>query len=193
MRWHSPILGLVLGAASFAAPGHADQLYAGGAWPAVAADDKARNVGDTVTVLIYEAASASSKLQNNSSKKTDFGGSFAAGGIEESAKIDFGGSYGGKGEVVRTEQFVARMTAQVIGLAPNGDFLIQGAQQMRVNGENTTIGVRGRIRPRDISADNAVLSSRIADAQINYDGKGFVSRSAKPGIINRILSFLGIG
>ena len=38
-----------------------------------------------------------------------------------------------------------------------------------------------------------VLSSRIADAQINYDGKGFVSRSAKPGIVNRILSFLGIG
>lgn len=179
--------------AACATPVQAEQLFTGTTWSAVAADDKARTVGDTVTVLIHEAASASSKLHNNSSKKTDFGGSFAAGGIDESASLKFGGTYGGKGEVVRTEQFLARMTAQVTGLAPNGDFLIEGTQKMRVNGENTTIGVRGRIRPRDISADNVVLSSRIADAQINYDGKGFVSRSAKPGIVNRILSFLGIG
>ena len=184
---------LIAGLAMLATPAHAEQLFAGSAWAAVAADDKARAVGDTVTVLIYEAASASSKLQNNSSKKTDFGGSFAAGGIDESAKLQFGGTYAGKGEVVRTEQFVARMTAHVTGLAPNGDFLIEGTQQMLINGENTSIGVRGRIRPRDISADNVVLSSRLADAQINYDGKGFVSRSAKPGIVNRILSFLGIG
>jgi flagellar L-ring protein precursor FlgH len=181
------------GSAALAAPGQAEQLFSGGAWPGVAADDKARGIGDTVTVLIYETASASSKLQNNSSKKTDFGGSFAAGGIDESAKLQFGGTYGGKGEVVRTEQFVARMTAQVVGLAANGDFLIEGTQTMRINGENTAIGVRGRIRPRDISTDNAVLSSRIADAQIDYNGKGFVSRSAKPGIVNRILNFLGIG
>ncbi|OCC22942.1 hypothetical protein MB02_14345 [Croceicoccus estronivorus] len=183
----------ILSVITQAAPSHAEQLYTGGAWPAFATDDKARDVGDTVTVLIYEAASASSKLQNNSSKKTDFGGSFAAGSIDESAKLEFGGSYGGKGEVVRTEQFVARMTAQVTGLASNGDFLIEGTQKMLINGENTSIGVRGRIRPRDISADNVVLSSRIADAQIDYDGKGFVSRSAKPGLVNRILSFLGIG
>ena len=53
--------------------------------------------------------------------------------------------------------------------------------------------MRGRIRPADITSDNSVLSSRIADAQINYDGKGFVSRSAKPGVINRVFSFLGLG
>lgn len=184
---------LLVAAGSSAIPVFADQLYSGGAWPAVAADNKAGGVGDTVTVLIIETASASSKLQNNSSKSTNLGGSFAAGGVDEAAKLEFGGSFGGKGEVIRTEQFVARMTAQVVGLASNGDFLIEGAQEMRVNGEHTSIGVRGRIRPQDITADNAVLSSRIADAQINYDGKGFVSRSAKPGIINRIFSFLGIG
>lgn len=174
-------------------PAQADQLYRGGAWSAVAADRTARNVGDTVTVLIHQAARASSKLQNSSSKKTNLGGRFAAGGIDESAKLDFGGDYAGKGEVVRTEQFVAQMTAQVTGIAPNGDLLIEGRQKMLVNGEKTTIGVRGRIRQQDIGAENVVLSSRIADAEIDYDGKGFVSRSAKPGIVNRILGFLGIG
>lgn len=171
----------------------AEQLYKGGAWPAVATDDRAHGIGDSVTILIYEAASASSKLQKNSSKKTNFGASLNAGTIDESASLDFGGNYGGKGELVRTEQFVARMSAEVVGLAPNGDFLIEGRQRMLINGEATTIGVKGRIRPHDISAENAILSSKIADAQIDYDGKGFVSRSARPGIINRILSFLGIG
>ena len=48
------------------------------------------------------------------------------------------------------------------------------------------------IRPSDIDGDNRVASNRIADAQINYNGKGFVSRSAKPGIIQNIFSFLGL-
>ncbi|WP_324740452.1 flagellar basal body L-ring protein FlgH [Tsuneonella sp. CC-YZS046] len=187
------VLASVLLATLSAAQAQADQLYSGGGWPAVAADDRARAVGDTVTVLIHEAASASSKLQKNSSRKTEFGGGVSGGSVDESVSLDFGGNYGGKGELVRSEQFVARMSAEVVGLAPNGDFLIEGRQRMLINGETTSIGVRGRIRPQDISASNAILSSRIADAQIDYDGKGFVSRSAKPGIINRILSFLGIG
>lgn len=171
----------------------AEQLYEGGSWPALASDDKASGPGDIVIVLIQESAQASSRLQNNSSKDTEFGGSFAAGGIDEGANLSLGGSYSGRGEVVRSEQFVASMSAQIVEILPNGDLLIEGTQLMLINGEETTIGVRGRIRPQDISPENAISSFRIADAQINYDGKGFVSRSAKPGLINRILSFLGLG
>ena len=171
----------------------AEQLYGGGSWPALASDDKANGPGDIVIVLIQESAQASSRLQNNSSRNTEFGGSFAAGGIDEGANLSLGGSYAGRGEVVRSEQFLASMSAQIVEILPNGDLLIEGRQLMLINGEETTIGVRGRIRPQDISPENAISSFRIADAQINYDGKGFVSRSAKPGLINRILSFLGLG
>lgn len=171
----------------------AEQLYEGGSWPSLASDDRAQGLGDIVIVLIQESARASSRLQNNSSKDTEFGGSFSAGGIDEGANLSLGGSYSGRGEVVRSEQFIASMSAQVVEVLPNGNFLIEGKQLMLINGEETTIGVRGRIRPQDISPENAVSSFRIADAQINYDGKGFVSRSAKPGLINRILSFLGLG
>ncbi|WEK46129.1 MAG: flagellar basal body L-ring protein FlgH [Candidatus Andeanibacterium colombiense] len=176
-----------------ASPLAAEQLYRGGGWPAVASDRKAAAVGDSVSILIVEATKASSKLENNSGRASQVGGSFQAGGIDEDASIQFGGSYAGRGEVVRAEQFVAQISANVTGLSPNGDFLIEGRQQMLINGEHTVIAVRGRIRPQDISSDNTVPSSRIADAQIDYDGKGFVSRSAKPGILNRIFSFLGIG
>jgi flagellar L-ring protein precursor FlgH len=171
----------------------AEQLYQSDSWPAVASDRTAAQVGDAITVVILENTRASSKLENNSSRRSQVGGGFNAGGIDESAALDFGGSYSGKGEVVRSEQFVAQMSVTVVELLPNGDLVIEGRQQMRINRENTEIGLRGRIRPQDISADNSVLSSRIAEAEIDYNGKGFVSRSAKPGIITRILRFLGIG
>jgi flagellar L-ring protein precursor FlgH len=63
---------------------------------------------------------------------------------------------------------------------------------MNVNGEETTIRVRGRVRPADISRGNQVLSTRIADAQIDYDGRGFVSRNARPGLVHRLFSLLGL-
>lgn len=185
--------GLAILTLSVGAPSFAEDLYKGSNWSAVASDNKASGVGDIVTIVIYEAASASNRVMNKSSKKTDIGGGLSAGSIDESGSLNFGGNYSGSGEVSRTEQLVARMTASVIDQLPNGDFLIEGQQKLLVNGENRDILVRGRIRRVDIDSDNAVPSSRIADAQINYDGKGFVSRSAKPGLINKIFSFLGIG
>lgn len=184
---------LLTGILALAQPALAEQLYQEGSWSAMAADRKAAAVGDSVVVVIYQATRASSRLENNSSRNTELGGGLQAGGIDESATLEFGGSYAGRGEAVRTEQFVAQMSALVTEILPNGDLVIVGTQQMLINGEETTIGVRGRVRPQDISAENAVLSSRIADAQIDYDGKGFVSRSAKPGLLNRIFSFLGVG
>lgn len=186
---------LALGAASglASAPAAADNLYKGGNWPSVAADNKAQGVGDIVTIVIYEAASASNRVSQKSGKKTDVGGGLSAGPISESGTLNFGGNYAGSGEVSRTEQLVARMTASVIDHLPNGDFLIEGQQKLLVNGENRDIIVRGRIRRADIDSNNSIPSSRIADAQISYDGKGFVSRSAKPGLLNKIFSFLGLG
>lgn len=179
--------------AAVAQPSLGEQLYQENSWSALAADRKAAAVGDSVVVVIYQSTRASSRLENNSSRNTEVGGGLQAGGIDESATLEFGGSYAGRGEAVRTEQFVAQMSAIVTGIMPNGDLVIEGTQQMLINGEETAIGVRGRVRPQDISAENAVLSSRLAEAQIDYDGKGFVSRSAKPGLLNRIFGFLGIG
>ena len=70
--------------------------------------------------------------------------------------------------------------------------MITGAERLHINGETTTIEVRGRIRAADINGNNQVQSNRIANAQVNYNGKGFVSRSARPGIIQRIFSILGL-
>lgn len=190
---HQKMLLAILCAAGSSAPAAAEDLYKGGQFPAIASDIKAAGVGDAVTIVIFENASASNRITNRSSKQTQLEGGLRAGSIDERGSLDFGGGFTGTGEVSRSEQLVARITAQVTGIAPNGDMLIEGQHDMLVNGEKRNIRIRGRIRPVDIMSDNSVISSRIAGAEINFDGKGFVSRSAKPGLINRIFSFLGIG
>lgn len=171
----------------------AEQLYRGDQWASVASDNRAQAVGDVIMVLISESASATNRVRNNSNKNSSLSGGVSVGSIDESAELGLRSGYSGSGEVERTDRFIARMAAQVVEILPNGDFIVEGQQFLAINGERRDIAVRGRIRQADISNDNSVPSSRLANAEINYDGKGWVSRSAKPGLINRIFSFLGIG
>jgi flagellar L-ring protein precursor FlgH len=168
-------------------------LFQGSNWAAMAADRRATQVGDSITVIVHQVAEASNTTQNTTRKATDTGASLRAGGIDEGGTLSFGGGYSGRGEARRSERLLAQLSVSIEQILPNGDYRIVGRQQIRVNGETTLIAVRGRIRAADISGDNAVLSSRIADAEIDYNGKGFVSRSAKPGLINRLFSLLGLG
>jgi len=179
--------------ASAATPAAADQLYKGDRWAGVASDNKAGQVGDIVTIIIFESASATNRVGTRSGKDTSLGGNFSAGGVDESLSFGFDSNYRGIGETERSDRFVASMAAQVVEVLPNGDLLVVGQQNMLVNGEKRDIQVRGQVRAVDVSPNNTVASSRLANAQINYDGKGYVTRSAKPGLINRIFSFLGIG
>ncbi len=180
-------LGLVPGLA------RADQLYTGNRWANIATDTKAQGVGDIVTVLIFEAATATNSVRTRSNRETSLTGEIGAGSIDEGGTLSLRGGFAGSGAVERNDRLAATMAAQIVEVLPNGDFVIAGRQDIDVNGEARKVEVRGQIRPLDISPDNTIPSSRLANAQINYDGKGYVSRSGKPGLINRIFSFLGIG
>ncbi|MGQ7829969.1 flagellar basal body L-ring protein FlgH [Altererythrobacter sp. Z27] len=186
---------LVLGGVLFfnATSASAEQLYSGNSWAGVAADIKARQVGDLLTIVINEAASATNRIGTRSSKGTTFGGGARVGGVDESLNFGFDSSYRGGGETERSDRFAASITAVVTQVFPNGELMVEGEQFLLVNGERRNIRLRGRVRHVDISPENMVLSNRLAGAEIQYDGKGFVSKSAEPGLINRIFSFLGIG
>ncbi|MGK6317914.1 flagellar basal body L-ring protein FlgH [Sphingomonas sp. DT-204] len=171
----------------------ADDLYKSSNWSAMSADRKASQVGDLLTVVVYENAESSNTTKTDSKRSTQLGGGLSAGSINERGDLQFGGGYVGGGGVQRNDRVVAQISVTVRGVLPNGDLTVSGEQTMRLNGEATLIGIEGRVRREDILADNRVLSSRIADAKIIYDGKGFVSKSAKPGLVNRIFRFLGLG
>ena len=112
--------------------------------------------------------------------------------FNEGVSLGLTGSFGGNGQTSRSGRMVAQISVRVDSIYPNGDLAISGTQALNISGERTNIRIRGRVRPADIAGDNSVLSARIADAQIDYEGSGFVSRSARPGLFQRIFSFLGL-
>ena len=73
-----------------------------------------------------------------------------------------------------------------------GDLIVKGEQHITVNHEDQVITLQGVIRPEDVSADNSILSTRIANAKIIYTGQGSVTESQKHGFIYKFLSFLGL-
>ena len=191
MKLHHTLL-LALGSLAGAASASAEQLYIGDPWAGIAGDNKANSIGDILTVIIFETASATNRVGTRSGKSTDLSGDIAVGGIDESISFGVDSRYRGLGETERSDRFVASMAAEVVDILPNGDLLVIGRQNLFINDERRDIQVRGQVRRVDITPDNTVVSSRLANAAINYDGEGFVTRSAKPGLINRILSFLGL-
>ena len=84
----------------------------------------------------------------------------------------------------------AYITAQVIHVLPNGNLVIQGSRQVQVNNENQFINISGVIRPEDISSNNIVLSTFIADATIELTGQGVISDNQRPGWLARILNWI---
>lgn len=185
-------LAVLLGALS-AGSASAESLYRPGNWSSLAADRRAFGVGDILTILVYENATATNSANAGSKKSSKVNGAISAGTrLDEAANLSLSGNSDNQGTVGRSGQMVAQISAKIDEVLPNGDLLLSGTQMLNLSGERTTIRVRGRVRTADISAANAVLSSRLADAQIDYDGKGFVSRSARPGVVAKIFNWLGL-
>jgi len=174
-------------------PAHADDLYKHDSWPALATDRNARHVGDALTILVYQTASATDTASNGSQRNSNFGGQISADAVfSHSASLGLDSGSNTTGTTGRSGAMVAEISAVVDQVLPNGDLHVTGAQVLNIDGERTNIRVEGRVRPADIAADNTVLSTRLADAAIDYDGTGFVSRSAAPGLVTRIFNWLGI-
>ncbi len=160
------------------------------------ADVKAHSVGDVVTILVVERTSASNasrtSAQNQSSYETRAEAgtgllSFVpdlAGGIESSRNQD------GSGQVRAEGRFNTTLAAVVTEVRPNGDLVVAAQRQTDVNGQKELVRVTGIVRPADISPENVVLSTDVADAQIQYEGKGVVTKGSKPNIIVRLFSWI---
>lgn len=181
-------------------------------------DTKARNINDILTVNIVETTDVSRNASTNlSSKGTTKSGiskflgaplSFGldnlwgkkTGAATASARADRPFSpdleseseniYKGSGSTARKDKFLTTLSARVINVFPNGNMLIKGNREITVNREKQHITLVGLVRPEDVSADNVVLSSSIADAKISVTGKGVISEKQSPGYGSRLYEFL---
>jgi flagellar L-ring protein precursor FlgH len=112
----------------------------------------------------------------------------AAGPLANLAKVGTNTSLDGQGTTTRDTTITATISAIVTQVLPNGSLVIQGTKNVRVNSENQVLAVRGIVRPVDLSTGNVVPSDRIAEMEIQVNGKGVVADSVKrPFILYRLI------
>jgi flagellar L-ring protein precursor FlgH len=162
-----------------------------GDFASLAGDRRASRVGDIITLVVVENSSASNSAGLSAEQ------SYAAGGSVSSLNVPriYGGELklrdesDGRGTLQRSGRLAAQLSVRVVEVLPSGELLVRGAQEINLNGEKTRISVEGLLRPNDITAGNVALSTRLANARIEYDGDGYVSDSARPGLIARIVNW----
>lgn len=154
------------------------------------ADHRASVKGDILTVLVYEVASASASADSDSNAKVGVGVSMSDSYTPVSGNISMNNGFEGGGALNRNGKLVARVSVTVREVYPNGDMQVAGEQIIEFNNEKQNIMVKGRLRPLDISAENTVHSTRLADAEIRYTGEGLLTSGEKPGIITQFFNWL---
>lgn len=156
-------------------------------------DKKACKVGDTLTVLIVESASSTSSASTNAKKDTQTEVGPGTGPLIKNIPLfsyEGGDQLRASGSTSRTTKFVAKVTAIVKRVTENGNLEIEGTRVVQTNRDKEEIKLSGIVRPDDISPDNCVYSTAIADAKISYTGTGPVSSRQKEGIVTRLLRIL---
>ena len=155
-------------------------------------DQRARAVGDILTIIVNETSSAirsgASSNTKSASASTEKGGGLL--GFVPDSSIGQQDNFSTKGSINNTNTAKARLTVKVVEVKPNGNLVVSGTQNIRQNGEEQRIVVSGQVRPADIQADNTVLSSNVADAKILFTGKGSIMRKQRPGVLTQIWNWI---
>lgn len=170
----------------------ATSLFNNADFSALTSDKRARKIGDTVTIIVLENSQAKASAGN--SKENEFSISAAANSPNGSWPygLGVGSDLNGNAAIQRNGYIKAQITAVVQDMDDNGNLLIHGKQNISIDGEIQTIEVTGRVRKSDIFSDNTLISSRLFDANIVFNGKGPVSENQKSGLIYGLFNWLGL-
>lgn len=167
-----------------------------------ATDQRARRIGDILTVTFNETFAATKAATSASSKADAFGvtlptglpnvltGGFATddsgtngGGLTAGTNRTFAGA----GNAAQSNSFTGSLAVTVIRVFPNGNMEVTGQKEITLNNGNEYVRVKGIVRPEDISATNIVSSTRLADAQIRYTGSGHLADASQPGWLSQLM------
>ena len=173
-----------------AATTSATSLFSDDSYKAIVGDHISYNVGQSLTVLIYEQASAASSADTDTNRSSAINGRVDGINNQYDAGFDFSNNFEGGGTITRTGKLVASVTVTIDEKLQNGELLVSGNQFIEFNNETQRIQLSGRVRPEDISTNNTVLSTRVADAKITYVGDGLLGQRQKPGILTRFFHWL---
>ncbi len=157
----------------------------------------ARNVGDTVTVLLQEATTAQKSSQTDTAKTTKdslaaptvLGNQVTIHGTPIlSGSLNNANSFSGSGDSKQSDSLVGAITVTVMKRLQNGNLLVQGSKYVDINQGSEYVRLEGIIRPIDISSDNTIPSTEVADARIAYGQKGALNDANRPGLLARFFN-----
>ncbi|REE85414.1 flagellar basal body L-ring protein FlgH [Cupriavidus plantarum] len=156
-------------------------------------DRRPRNVGDILTIVINENVNATKNSGTNASRTGNTALAFnavprALGGLFSSSQnADITGTNGMKasGGASAANTFNGTITVTVLEVLPNGNLVVSGEKQMAINQGAEYIRFSGVVNPRTITGDNAVPSTQVADARIEYTAKGYIDEVQNMGWLQR--------
>jgi len=166
----------------------ADQGYAG-----LHEGRRARSVGDPLTILLVEDIESAKTAGSQSQRNGSFSITPPTAGLlsflnPNALKAGGGSSFKGQGNAVQTSSLAGSVAVTVIEVRPNGTALVRGEKRMLLSQGREWIQFSGIVRLADIDADNAIQSIRVANAQIEYSGKGAVQRAGREGWLSRFFN-----
>lgn len=196
---------MALGAAAFlfglAARADAASLFEKRTHESLIADRKAGAVGDLVTIIIKETTTASTDASTERKKESKTDATITTflypsdkhlveDGEKPAFAWDSSRESSGAGKSSASTALETRVTARVIDVQPNGNLLIEATREVEIYGSSVKVVLTGVVRPDDVTADNTVESTLIADAKITYQGP--MVEVMKRGLLERLMDFLNI-
>jgi flagellar L-ring protein precursor FlgH len=160
-------------------------------------DIRPRRVGDSLTIRLVERTAASKKAETNVDQSNNvavanptlFGTqpNFRLGDTQLTLQQSLNSSkaFDGQGESSQSNSLVGDITVTVVDVLPNGNLLVRGEKILTLNRGHEHVRFSGLVRPMDISPDNTVPSTRVADATIVYSGEGEVANASAIGWLAR--------
>lgn len=160
-------------------------------------DNKAREVGDLLTIVLVESTSARSNAKTGISKDASIAmaaptilgqGVTYNGKNLLQAEVDAKRGFNGAGDTQQSNSLDGDVTVTVIERLGNGNLRVSGQKQLRLNQGDELVQVQGIVRIADIGPDNRITSDRVGNAQIVYGGRGAVARSNAMGWLGRFFN-----
>lgn len=157
------------------------------------ADPRAHRMGDILTITLVESTQASKKAATSTSKKNSnnitapslLGHGLKVGGNVADSSLASNNAFAGDGSSSQSNTLNGEITVTVSKRLSNGALVVQGEKWLTINQGEELVRISGIVRPQDIGNDNVVLSSRVADAKIEYVGKGTLADSNTRGWLSR--------
>jgi len=171
-------------------------LYRGNQGLSLFTDRKALNVGDVITITLQErtvsSKSANVTVDKNSSLEFDagplLGGTPSVNGSDFGTDMEQEREFEGDSEADQSNSLEGNITVTVAEVLPNGGLVVRGEKWITINRGDEYLRISGIVRPDDVSPDNTVPSTRLANAQITYSGTGELANAQSMGFLTRFFN-----